>query len=261
MKTRRQVVLLATALMATVLHTPIVEGQVDQLAIAQQLLRDNVHGRSRALDVAAAIDAEKIGSELRAALITLLERKNRIVEEAARRGEALANVEDPEFIAGLSRVVAALRDPQAIGALSKAIYGWITVIRALAAFGQQAAPSVLSVVTSPESHYNAVDHGLITLRFMVEGAGTRPLLADTLDEIRRAAQQRLTERQQSFTTVWQAIDLAVVLGDADLRQIVESFASNRDTVVAAGVEHPEAIDRTQKLAAERLAGVPAVPRP
>lgn len=265
MKTRRQTVLLASALLATVLHTPNVEAQVDQVALAQELLRDNVQGWSRAVEVAAghieAGDAEKIGPELRAALITLLERKHRIIEETRRRGEFLANVDDPEFIARVAYVVAGLRDPRSISALSKADYAPRPVIQALAAFGERAAPALLAVVTSTESHHNEVDHCLLALRVIVEGSGARPLSAETLDEIRRAAQQRLTERQQSFTTVWRAIDLAMVLDDPDLKRIVEALALDRNEVVARGVEAPDLIERTQKHAAQRLAGVPALPRP
>ena len=134
------------------------------------------------------------------------------------------------------------------------------MIQALAAFGEQAAPAVLGVVTSTESHYDEVNHGLITLRFMVEQTGARSLSANTVDQIRRAAQQRLTGRQY-FPTLWNAMDLAVALNDPNLRRIVQSLASNRNEVVIRGVTDPELIEKTQKRAADRLAGVPALPRP
>jgi hypothetical protein len=105
-----------------------------------------------------------------------------------------------------------------------------------------------------------VDDGLRTLRLIVEGASTRSLSPDTLDQIPRAAQQRVT-RKQYFTSLWYAIDLAVALNDPNLRRIVESLASNRNEVIARGVEDPKLIEQTQKRAAERLAGVPALPRP
>jgi hypothetical protein len=130
---------------------------------------------------------------------------------------------------------------------------------ALADFGERAAPAVLAVVNSPDAHYSAVDEGLITLRFMVEGTGPRPLSAGTLDQIRGAARQRLTGKQY-FTTLWRAIDLAVVLKDPNLRQTVQALASDPTEVSARGVTNPDLIARTQQWAAQRLAGGPSSPR-
>jgi hypothetical protein len=152
-KERRQGVLLATPLTLMVLATPMALGQADQSTMAQQLLAGNLRDRAAALRAAAAVRPR--GGRLRVASGSrhIARKENRIVEDALRRGEALANVEDPEFVALLSGVVAGLGDPRAIGALSKATYGGVTTSRALAAFGQQAARSVLSIVTSPESHW------------------------------------------------------------------------------------------------------------
>jgi hypothetical protein len=260
MKTRRSAALLATVL-ATVLHATIVGAQVDQHVIAQQLLGDNGGERHRALDVAQAIGPENTGPDLRAALIAVLERGNSMAVEAARRQEAVAKFEDPEFIARVARVVAGLKDPRAIPALAGALGMWSPAVDdALADFGEQAAPVVLGVVTSSSSRPSAVNSGLVTLRFMVEAAGTRPLSAGTLGEIRRAAEQRLTGRQQSVTTLWEAIDLAVVLNDPGLRRTVEALASDPVEVIATGVTDLQLIEQTRKRAADRLAGVPPLPR-
>jgi hypothetical protein len=180
--------------------------------------------------------------------------------EAARLGVAVETLEDPEFIAALARFVAELKDPQAIPVLSKAIYGWLPVMRALADFGQQAAPAVLDVVTSSGADKDEVNHGLITLRFMVEGAKTRPLSAGTIEQIRRAAEQRLSGKQY-FTTLWYATDLAAVLNDPGLRRTVESLASDRKEVISRGVDDPQLIEETQRRATDGLRGVAPLPRP
>jgi hypothetical protein len=261
MTTQRSAVLLVTTLLATVLHATLVGAQVDQRVIAQQLLGDNGGERHRALDVAQAIGGENTGPELRAALIALLERGNRMAVEAARRGEAFAKFEDPEFIARVARVVTGLKDPQAIPALAGALGLWSPAVDdALADFGEQAAPAVLGVVTSSSSRPSAVNSGLVTLRFMVEAAGTRPLSASTLEEIRRVAELRVTGRQQSITTLWEAIDLAVVLNDPGLRRTVESLASDPHEVIARGVTDLHLIKQTRQRAADRLAGVRPLPR-
>jgi hypothetical protein len=264
MSTRRHSLLLAFLPIATVLLTTTVGAQMDQHAIAQQLLRGDVAERGRALGQTWGFEPQMIGAELRAALITLLERNNRIVAEAAKRKEPLARFEDPEFVAHVAHAVSQLEDPQAIPALAGALgTGSTLVVDALADFGERAAPAVLGVVTSPGSRISAVHGGLITLRFIVERASRSPLSAATLEQIRRTAEQHLTIQGQfartGVTLRW-AIDLAVALKDPGLRGIVEALASDPNEVIAKGVTDPQLIEQTQKWAAERLAGVPPQPR-
>ncbi|MGH7470674.1 MAG: hypothetical protein ACRENP_22225 [Longimicrobiales bacterium] len=210
-----------------------------------------------ALQAARKIGAANIGGELRVALITLLERENVVVADAARRGVPLDTYESPEFIAHLSRFVAELRDPRAIPALAEAIYGGGTVARALAAFGEQSVPAVTRVVAAPDVHYDVVNHALLTLRFVLEGQ--TPVSSSTRNQIRESAALRLTGKQY-FTTLWKAMDLAITLNDPSLRAIVQTIASDRGQILARGISDPEVIARTQRLAVERLAGVPALPR-
>jgi len=76
MRSRRQAGLLATALLVALLSATRLHAQQDQHAIAQQ------------------------------------ERNDRLVGEAARRKEAVAKFEDPEFIGNVAHVVSQLEDPQ-----------------------------------------------------------------------------------------------------------------------------------------------------
>ncbi len=260
MKKRSKNIMTAAVVLAMLLPMASVQGQVDQRVLAQHLLGENKQERDKAFEIARRIEKESMNPELRAALVSLLERMNGIVLQAAKQRKALVNFENPEFIAKVSRVVAELGDPQAIPTLSQAIYGGLTVIRALAAFGEQAAPSVLGVVTSPDSHYDLVNHGLITLRFMVETVGTRALSTGTIARTRSAAAQRMTGKQHFSTLLW-AIDLAVILNDEELRKIVKALAEDRNEVIARGIKEEYDIQQIQKRAADRLAGVPPLPRP
>ncbi len=261
MDTRRHFVLLAIALLAMGPATATIRAQVDQYALAQQILGGNARERRTALETVQQVRPQNMGPELRAALIRTLQRQGQIRAEryqADVRGEALEPLEDPEFIAGVSRVVAELRDPQSIPALVGALGTGAPPTRALLAFGEQAVTALLAAVRSPETMDDVVDEALIALRFMVEGAAPRPLSPGTLAEIRRVTKQRLTGKQY-FSTLWRAIDLAIALNDPGLRTIVQSLASDRDTVRARGIEDGETVEETQRRAAERLAGVPPKP--
>ena len=153
-----------------------------------------------------------------------------------------------------------LQDPAAIPGLARALpLGFPIVSRRLASFGEEAAPAVLESAQSTETY--TARAALMTLRFMVEGAERRPLSAFTLGEIRRVAEQWLTESPQSILTLGAAIDLAAVLENPELTRILESLAADPNEVMARGIESPASIERVQQRAADGLAGVPLLPRP
>jgi hypothetical protein len=236
--------------------------RIDQSEVARQLLTGNGFERGSALVSVRRLGPENVTPRLRAALITALEREGRLVaQRRARRGrgEMVPDLENPELIGGLAQVVAAFRDPWAIRALTSALGNSPQAIHGLAEFGELAAPSVLQVVRSTPSMDVETD-ALMTLRFMADGVGGPPLTGATRARMREVAKRRLTTRQKSVVTVWRAIDLAVALQDAQLRWLVQRLASDRNAVMALGVTEPDLIDRTQRNAAERLAGVPALPR-
>ncbi len=239
---------------------PLVQlGEQEQLA--RQLLASDGRERRAALESARKLGAS-MDSSVRSALFTALEHEGRMHAEryrAAKRGEFLPELEDAEFIGALTRAVVELKDSRAIQGLVAALGTGAIVTNALADFGEAAAPAVIAVVTSNESVPDAVDHALITLRFMVEGSRDRPLAPATLASINRAAKQRLTGRQPFVTAIWRAIDLAMVLQDPGLSAIVKSIADSPLEIYGRGVDDPELVERTQKLAADRLAGVPALP--
>jgi hypothetical protein len=188
-----------------------------------------------------------------------LDRVNAIQRDVWRRADvSFADYDDPQHYLAVIREVARLEDPQAIRALAEAAGTGGTVIRALAGFGQAAASAVLDVVMSDAKYYT-VEGGLITLRIMVERMQIKPLSSATLERIRRAAKQRLTGAQY-FTVLWSAIDLAAVLDDRELRGLVEAIAGDPNQAIARGVTTSDLIEMTRRRAADRLAGVPPLPR-
>jgi hypothetical protein len=236
--------------------------QINRSEVAQQILSDDAELRNIALSKVRTAGPEKADSGVRAAMFTALLRQANVHAQryyAGRRGEVLADLGDPEFVAQLSIAVVELHDPQAIPALSAAMFSGPLVSLELANFGEPAAARVLQVVTAPDGWYEAVDGGLISLRFMIEQKGEHPLSLATIAQIRRAAAQRLNGKQY-FTTLWRAMDLAAVLGDADLTHLLELLASDSKEMFARGIEDPDLVELTRKRAADRLAGIPPLPR-
>jgi hypothetical protein len=255
---RRNCVLRVTVLLAVLMLTTRINAQVDQGQLAERLLSEDAAERRNALTAVSAIEADNMSVELREALITALERENDIASEryeAGRRGETLEPLEDPEAYLAFVPLVTRLRTPEAIPALVGALRTGLMSAQALAEFGEQAVPAVLNVVRSPENRSPAqVRNAVTALRYMIEDP-TTVLTLGTLEEIRRVTGQLLTG-EQNLTVLERAIDLAVVLGDPSLRQIVESIASDRNQLVARGIEEPERIERIQQRAAEGLRGNP-----
>jgi hypothetical protein len=261
MPVTRQAGVLAVVLVATACASAAAQ-QVDQRALAERILRGGADQRSDALEQARALGPARTEPALRAALIEALAREARAHAQryhADRRGEPLPPLADPEFIARVSRVVADLRDPRAIPALVGALGTGSVPVEGLLAFGEGAVPALLDAVGSAETSHYVVDDALLALRFMVEAGTSRPRSPGTLERIGSATKRVLTGKPY-FTTLWRAIDLAVALRDPALRSIVQSLARDRSEVVARGIDDSDTIERTRRRAADRLAGIPALPR-
>jgi hypothetical protein len=240
--------------------SPATGAQGDQGVLAQQFVAGDVETRYRALEVVRRMAPESVSPDLRKALVAALERENAIRQqryEADKRGELLTDQEAPELIFRISEVVIALRDPQTIPALARALGTGGRIILALADFGSDAVDAVAAVVMSPESSVDAIDEGLIALRLIVEQS--QALSRRTRTVVRHVAEHRLRDpgpRSSFGTTLGRAIDLAIALEDPELRAIVEDLARYVADVVARGVTAPQVIEQIQ-----RRAGVPALPRP
>jgi hypothetical protein len=261
MKTSQATVLLAAVL---IVGQParVAYAQTSQSELAQQILSDDPEQHRKALNDIRAIGLQNASGDVRAAMFAALRREADIHTQryhADPRGEALTDLRDPEFVATLAAAVTELHDPQAIPALSAALFAGPLVSLALADFGERAAPSVVQPVMAPDAWYDTVDGGLISLRFILERRSEHPLSPATMAQIRDATTQHLIGKQY-FTTLWRAIDVAAVLGDASLRSILELLASDPNEVFARGVEDPDLIKLTEQRAADRLAGLPPLPR-
>lgn len=58
-----------------------------------------------------------------------------------------------------------------------------------------------------------------------------------------------------FTTLWCAIDLAAIVADAELIQIIRLLSTDLGATVASGIRSPQLIEQTKKCASDRLAGL------
>lgn len=252
---------LISTLFAAFLWIGTAAGQVatpSQQDLLRMLNSDNDADRVSAVNWLSRLGPASAEPEVKSAVVAELQRNIALNAEARRQGIGMPPLLRGEQYFVLQEVVAQLNDPSTIPVLVQAL-GHGGLVGYLADYGEQAASAVLDLVTDPDSHHYPVGDGLRVLRMMVEGRADHPLSAQTMSRIHDAAEQLLSGPQY-FTTVWWAIDLAAVLDDASLKQKLESIATNDAEVNALGIYEPELIVRTQQLAAERLAGIPAGPR-
>lgn len=226
-----------------------VAAQTNQKLIVEDLLSGRSEREAQGLKAAKALGAAERNESLHVALIALLDAKNDVVAKAMAEGVTLDTVDDPEFIADLSRTVATLGDARAIPSLARAIYGGRTAAQALAAFGE---PSVepLAEMCIGENHYDLVNHGLTALTMLAEAPGREGLSKQALGRIRSCARARLT-KVTAFSSLWKAIDLAVALNDEELNGVVQQMSNDRGAIEAAGVP-PVAVEQTQERAYEAM---------
>ncbi|HVZ49923.1 MAG TPA: hypothetical protein VG916_14145, partial [Gemmatimonadaceae bacterium] len=187
-------------------------------------------------------------------------------------GEGGGRPGEPESVAAIARAVIRLHDAEAIPSLASVLWVGPHVSREIVRLGE---PGVLLIADSAEaamtqsrtgvqtSHAQLLGY-LIALRIAVEDTTTRHLSPGALARLRTLARAGLTPGGLADATglvINRIVDLAVALDDGELRTSVERLSSDRNVAAALGAANAGTIAGIQAAARERLAGVPARPRP
>lgn len=254
------------AVIATLVLTMAASAQEPEpRALANQLRSPDAVQQRRALQALDAMDKRHLPEELKDALSEALlveTRRNTRRYWQHREGKPLEPLQDPELVAALARAVVETRDPNAIPAMAEALGPGFSLVRGLVEFGTLALPDVVRVTMAPDSTHDTIDHGLITLRMIVERAGgVSALTRRQAMQVRAVAKHYLTERPRFISTLWWAIDLAAVLEDAMLRERMQRLATDPELAAAMGAWDQDVVVKTQQRAADRLAGLLPLPRP
>jgi hypothetical protein len=218
--------------------------QETQRTLASQVMGHDLRAAAEAVSLSETIEPSQVGPELRAALISHLERLNNPTPE-------LESVRHSEHYLRAAVAVARLRDPNSMPALLAAIGTGNSVSAALVSFGADAVPGILEVVGNPESSNEDIYGSLFSLTRIVENASRTPLPDEMLARIRRVAEARLVVEQHAVDLM-RAIDLAIALGDEELSEVIRALASDPDQVRARGIDDPRRIARVQRYATEAL---------
>ncbi len=258
---KRTITLIATL----VLTLAATAQEPEPRALAEQLRSVDAVQQRRALQALDAMNKRQLPDELKEALsdALLVETKRHVRRYwQDREGKPLEPLQDPELVAALARAVADTRDPKSIPTMAEALGPGFMLVRGLVEFGTLAIPDVVRVTMAPESTHDAVDHGLITLRMIVERAGgVTALTRRQAMQVREVAEHYLTTRPRFISTLWWAIDLASVLDDAALRARMQRLATDPELAAAMGAWDQDVVVKTQQRAADRLAGLQPLPRP
>ena len=246
-----------------------VSAQANAAAISQGLRGTIRAEQARALRELRGVAPENIDPEVRQALIEATMRENRAGAERMERMRTGTTRPSDDIEFGLHgdllEIVQRLRDPETIsvlvGALEAGAAG-VALTQALADFGEPAAREILDAVMDPTSNLWLVSGGLRALRFMAE-------LSPSLSAITRETMTLAAERYLrvpgpgNYLVLVGAIDLAAVLSDPRLDEILRPLASDPAEVRARGVslEGSNRIERIQRRAQRALERVPPLPRP
>jgi hypothetical protein len=276
MITAYRIILLLTLTLVVGAFPAVALAQLDQQALARTILGDDGRAAQEALHEATrALAPAEMGPELRAALISALERENSRYHGALRAtftGDSDHARELYEAFWGedylfLIEAVGALRDSKAIPALVTALgTGWMT-IHAVAAFGEEAAHEVLSLAEGGAWWSSQVTEAQDALVLMIDKPQGPPLSRATVERTKRLVREQLTNgpdyhgmvRTSSLDRVsilQGAMSLALALDDPPLRELVASLARDPEAVRRLGVEDSSAVERVQRHAAEALARPP-----
>lgn len=241
------------------------QAQVQSDRLVASLVSGTRHERAYALERVNALTPDQMNASIREALIEALFdevalHRSRI--EARQRGERVDPLPQPYLLQRLARSVALLRHPSSIPVLIRALGSDLEVVRALGDMRTEAAPGVLAVVRSRHSSGYAVNHALMALRCMVESSDTAPLPQDVETEIRSAVRSILHDPETDGSPavlMWNAVHLAVALGDPELAQLVHDLASDPTALAERGITRSDLLERTRERARQRLGGEPARP--
>ena len=235
-----------------------------QGALAASLRGTNRRDVAEALNELGAIRPDERSPELRAALRAALQTELGSLRDRTRRGALGATPQErefPELAHPLVRAVVEARDPADIPVLARSVGTGAHARNALLAFGPATLPEIVGVVVDPESTAEERTGGLIVLRQMVDEVGLHNLSRQELSLTRDAAIEGLEGVEgEALLPLWRAIDLASVLEDPGLNAVLEGLATDASAVRRLGVSDDAVIELTMTRAADRLAGVPALPR-
>lgn len=210
--------------------------------------------RARAVDALESSAGLRTDSRVRAALMAELHRV-RLETESIRAG-AVPNKEPREawgeYQLRLADAVSLLGDTAALDDMVWFAGTSRRVATALAAFGEVAAPTVLSTLESGSARgRDLLPRGLMfTLQTMLVSRSVGPAIAA---QIISASHRALTTSSDPLE-VEGAIDLAAAVHDPGLLADVAELARGVDRVIAHGIQDPRFADAIQKHAA-RVSGL------
>lgn len=244
-----------------------VSAQANPAAVAQGLRSTDRSEQLGALRALRGVAPEDTAPAVRQALIEATMRENRAGAERMERIRTGTTRPSDDLESGLLSVLidllVPLQDSETIPALLgmfEAGVGGLMLNQALAEFGEPAAPQILDAVMSPASNLWLVSGGLGSLRLMVELSPG--LSAATIESITLAAERYLTVSVSSnYLVLVGAIDLAAVLSDPRLDEVLRPLVADPALVRAMGIESSRRIERVQERAQRALDRVPPLPRP
>lgn len=166
---------------------------------------------------------EKISYRLALALIDLSEEQTTLYFNDPNYQEDMGV--DHEFASGLSDYVVALKMPEAIPALLKATQFGNPAAYALADFGPDIVYDIIEYIDNPGRTYYEIDGAFFAIKRTVEthrplNPAIRSDVKDIVVRYLERAEKYYSGPDGSASTIMNAMSVARVLGDPDLKQMI-----------------------------------------
>ena len=222
-----------------------------QEALASEIEHGSVEQLYDAVYIAKGLGPSRMTEAVRFALITRLEMLNVEQDVAAEAGIPLEEIVNGESLIEFVDLVASLQDPRAIPALLGSAPHCYSkrVAQGLASFGERAIEPLLQAVNDSEIGSFARDTPLTAISMMVQDGGAEQLSSASRREVVRLARSLLYEKKWYF--IFDGIDMAVGLNDAELNQEIEVLANDRGLLSERGIEE-RGVEKVRESATKAL---------
>jgi len=230
-----------------------------QSQLVSELMSDDLHVISEALNEIYQISPEERSADVRNALIEVLKRMNQYRESSLLVDLDLVEEIDHELnLRLLKDGVLPLNDPAAVDAIAGQLDTGASAANAIIEMKSSGVDAIFRMLQHPDDPKNMEVVGpTLTLRMMIDYWGLDSFTPKQIAQMKKLVLSQLNRQSEEgeFNYFAYAIQLGSVLDDSELRAFISTVANDRNIILQRGIMDEWAIDQIQQDARDGLAGI------